>query len=84
MKRAFACHDVLSALSQLATSESSGGLIQRELQLAKVIIGLLDADSLTCKIISLTVTNQIDTRPDIARIYNVKCAGIVFDYAESC
>ena len=46
---------VLSKLSQLATRASSRGVIQRELQLANVyIIGLLDADSLTCKLISLT------------------------------
>jgi len=44
---------VLSALSQLATLASSRGLIQRELQLANVyIIGLLNADSLTYKIIT--------------------------------
>ena len=42
------------------SNKNNRGLLQRELQLANVIIGLLDADSLTCKIISLT--NQFNSR----------------------
>ena len=51
---------VFGALSQLSTRASSRGLIQREQHIANVyIIGLLDADFLTCKIVSLA--NQFDS-----------------------
>ena len=78
----------LSALTQLATRASSRGLIHS-------CERLFDADSLTCKIISvadkasqfeLTVTiNQYDRSASLSQTQPVLiCTGIVFDYAGSC
>ena len=73
---------VLNALSQLAKRASSRGLIQQVLQLANVnFIGLIDADTLTCKIISLI--NQSDSHhryhPDLGAYLQPVGNGIIIE-----
>ena len=75
---------ILSALSQLAKRASSRGLIQQELELANVyFIGLINTDSLTCKIVSLISQSDSNHRyePNLDTYIQpvLMCNGIIIE-----